>query len=137
MDDVDQPLGYLLHRLATSLRAEVTNGALEPLGLTFPQYICMRILAQSPGRSNADLARDVMVSPQAMNMVVRGLQERGLVARPAAVDSGRSLPAELTSSGTALLEKTDPHIRAAEERVLAPLPERDRRDLRRLLAALH
>jgi DNA-binding MarR family transcriptional regulator len=136
MDDEDQPLGYLLHRLATSLRAEVTAGALDPLGLTFPQYICMRILSKSPGRSNAELARDVMVSPQAMNMVVRGLQERGLVTRPASVDSGRSLPAELTRAGSALLGRTDPLIRAAEERVLAPLPAADRRDLRRLLAAL-
>jgi DNA-binding MarR family transcriptional regulator len=136
MDDADQPLGYLLHRLATSLRAEVTAGALEPLGLTFPQYICMRILSKSPGRSNADLARDVMVSPQAMNMVVRGLEERGLVARPASVDSGRSLPAELTRAGAALLKKTEAGIRAAERRALAPLTESDQHDLRRLLAAL-
>lgn len=136
MDDADQPLGYLLHKLATSLRAEVTTGALDPLGLTFPQYICMRILAKSPGRSNAELARDVMVSPQAMNMVVRGLQDRGLVARPAAVDSGRSLPAELTKSGLALLKRTDPGIRAAEKRALAPLCDDDQRDLRRLLTAL-
>lgn len=136
MDDADQPLGYLLHRLATSLRAEVTTGALDPLGLTFPQYICMRILANAPGRSNAELARDVMVSPQAMNMVVRGLQDRGLVARPAAVDSGRSLPAELTKSGLALLKRTEPGIRAAEKRALAPLCDNDQRDLRRLLTAL-
>lgn len=133
----DAPLGYLLHRLATSLRAEVTAGALEPLDLSFPQYICMRILSHSPGRSNAELARDVMVSPQAMNMVVRGLQERGIVNRPASVDAGRSLPAELTKAGAALLKRTETGIRAAENRVLAPLPERDQRDLRRLLAALH
>lgn len=136
MNDADQPLGYLLHRLATSLRTEVTAGALEPLGLTFPQYVCMRVLSKSPGRSNADLARDVMVSPQAMNMVVRGLEDRGLVARPASVDSGRSLPAELTRAGAALLKRTDAGIRAAEKRVLAPLSESDQRDLRRMLAAL-
>lgn len=136
MDDAEQPLGYLLHRLATSLRAEVTTGALEPLGLTFPQYLCMRILSKSPGRSNAELARDVMVSPQAMNIVVRGLQDRGLVTRPASVDSGRSLPAELTKSGITLLKRTDPAIRAAEKRALAPLCEGDQRDLRRLLATL-
>ena len=136
MNDADQPLGYLLHRLTTSLRAEVTSGALEPLGLTFPQYICMRILSQWPGRSNAELARDVIVSPQAMNMVVRGLQDRGLVTRPASVDSGRSLPAELTRAGVDLLKRTDPAIRAAEKRALAPLDERDQRELRRLLVAL-
>ncbi|MDT5077116.1 MAG: hypothetical protein QOJ80_1753, partial [Mycobacterium sp.] len=115
-DGTDQPLGYLLSRLATNLRTEVTATALEPLELTFPQYICMRILSHSPGRSNADLARDVMVSPQAMNMVVRGLQDRGLVSRPTTVESGRSRPAELTREGIALLKRTDPGVRASEQR---------------------
>jgi DNA-binding MarR family transcriptional regulator len=133
-DGTDQPLGYLLSRLATNLRTEVTATALEPLELTFPQYICMRILSHSPGRSNADLARDVMVSPQAMNMVVRGLQDRGLVSRPTTVESGRSRPAELTREGIALLKRTDAGVRASEQRVLAPLNEQDRRDLKRILA---
>jgi DNA-binding MarR family transcriptional regulator len=132
----DQPLGYLLHRLTTALRTDVTATVLEPLGLPFPQYICMRILSLRPGSSNAELARDVMVSPQAMNMVVRGLQDRGLVMRPATVPAGRSLPAELTQEGKALLKRTEVGIRAAEDRVLAPLNERDQRDLRRILADL-
>nr|WP_041781838.1 MarR family transcriptional regulator [Mycolicibacterium chubuense] len=135
-DSEQQPLGYLLHRLATALRADVTSSVLEPLNLTFPQYICMRILSRSPGRSNAELARDVMVSPQAMNMVVRGLQDRGLVKRPDEVSSGRSRPAELTREGETLLARTNEGIRAAEQRVLARLGERDQRELRRILAEL-
>jgi DNA-binding MarR family transcriptional regulator len=131
-----QPLGYLLNRVATALRAEVTEAVLDPLGLTFPQYICMRILSYSPGRSNAELARDVNVSPQAMNMVVRGLQDRGLVNRPATVSAGRSLPAQLTREGTALLTRIDAGVRDAERNVLAPLSEQDRRQFRRLLATL-
>lgn len=132
----DQPLGYLLHRLMAALRAEVTTEVLEPLGVAFPQYICMRMLAEWPGKSNAELARDVNVSPQAMNMVVRGLQDRGLVTRPATVASGRSLPAELTREGTDLLARTDAGVQEAERRVLAPLSEQDRRQFRRLLANL-
>lgn len=135
-DQQGQPLGYLLSRVASALRSELTATVLEPLGLTFPQYICMRILSHSPGRSNAELARDVNVSPQAMNMVVRGLQERGLVDRPATVSTGRSLPAELTRDGTALLSRIDAGVREAERKVLAPLGEQDRREFRRLLAAL-
>jgi DNA-binding MarR family transcriptional regulator len=132
----DQPLGYLLNRVASSLRAEVTATVLEPVGLSFSQYICMRMLSHWPGRSNAELARGVSVSPQAMNMVVRGLQERGLVARPATVASGRSLPAELTREGTALLSRLDAGVHEAELKVLAPLSEADRRQFKRILAAL-
>lgn len=134
--DEGQPLGYLLTRVATALRTEVTAAVLDPIDLSFPQYVCMRILSHSPGRSNAELARDVNVSPQAMNIVVRSLQERGLVVRPASVSSGRSLPAELSRDGTALLASIDAGVREAEAKVLAPLDRNDQHHLRRLLANL-
>ncbi|OFJ55256.1 MarR family transcriptional regulator [Mycolicibacterium grossiae] len=136
MPDGDKPLGYLLQRVTTRLRTEVTDAVLAPLGLTFPEYICMRMLSHAPGRSNAELARDVNVSPQAMNTVVRGLQDRNLITRPASVPSGRSLPIELTRAGTALLARTDTGVREAERKTLAPLSDADQRTLRRLLADL-
>lgn len=132
----DQPLGYLLHRVAMTLRNEVSTTVLDPLDLAFPQYICMRILSKTPGRSNAELARDLLVSPQAMNMVLRGLQSRGLVARPASVSSGRALPARLTREGMALLKRTDAGVRAAELRVLGHIGEDERAELKRILAAV-
>ena len=132
----DEPLGYLLHRVASALRAEVTATALEPVGLSFPQYICMRILAKFPDRSNAELARDTGVSPQAMNMVVRSLEERALVSRPASVESGRSLPAKLTRAGVELLAATDAGVRASEQRLMAGLSAEQRREFRKILAAL-
>ena len=132
----DQPLGYLLHRVAQTLRTEVTTTVLEPLELSFPQYICMRILSKAPGLSNAELARDLAVSPQAMNMVLRGLQSRGLVSRPTSVSSGRALPAQLTREGLALLKRTDAGVRAAETRVLGHVSDGDRDALKRILAAV-
>ena len=54
---------------------------------------CMVCRNESIDESNAELARDLAVSPQAMNMVLRGLQNRGLVSRPTSVSSGRALPA--------------------------------------------
>jgi DNA-binding MarR family transcriptional regulator len=132
----DEPLGYLLHRVASALRAEVTTTALDPVGLSFPQYICMRLLSKFPDRSNAELARDTGVSPQAMNMVLRSLEERGLAARPTSVESGRSLPAKLTRAGVELLEGTDAGVRASEQRLMAGLSAEQRREFRRILAAL-
>lgn len=136
MKSGEQPLGYLLHRVAMALRSEVTASVLDPLGLAFAEYICLRMVSHAPGQSNAELARDANVSPQAMNMVLRALQERGLVTRPAAVSSGRSLPAELTRQGSEILDRTDSGIRAAEQRLLAGLTEQDQRALRRILAEL-
>ena len=132
----DQPLGYLLYRVANRLRTDVTTSVLEPMGLSFPQYICMRVLSKFPGRSNAQLARDMDVTPQAMNMVLRGLQERELVSRPATVSSGRSLPAELTRVGAQLLERTDAGVRSAERRLMAGLTAEQRREFKRILITL-
>ncbi len=132
----DQPLGYLLSRVANALRAEVTATVLAPLNVAFPQYICLRILSKYAGRSNAELARDMDVSPQAMNMVLRSLEDRGLVTRPASVASGRSLPATLTRAGEELLRSTDSGVRAAERKLMAHLTAEQRREFKRILVGL-
>jgi DNA-binding MarR family transcriptional regulator len=132
----DEPLGYLLYRVASALRAQVTATALDPVDLSFPQYICMRILSKFPDRSNAELARDTGVSPQAMNMVLRSLEERGLVIRPASVASGRSLPAKLTRTGLELLQRTDTGVHAAEQQLMVGLTAEQRREFRNILTAL-
>ena len=132
----DQPLGYLLSRVMFALKTDVTATVLDPLEVAFPEYLCMRVLAKYPGQSNADLARALSVSPQAMNMVLRGLEDRRLVARPATVASGRSLPAQLTREGEELLKRTDAGVQAAERRLTANLTDNERYNFRRILAAL-
>jgi DNA-binding MarR family transcriptional regulator len=130
------PLGYLLHRVVTRFRTEVTAAALDPVGLAFPQYLCMRLLAQSSWMTNADLARAMNVSPQAMNSVVSTLCERGLIQRPTYPSSGRSLPMKLTDAGTELLMRTDRGVREAERRLLADVTAQQRRVLKQILAAM-
>jgi DNA-binding MarR family transcriptional regulator len=132
----DQPLGYLLSRVMSALKADVTATVLDPLEVAFPEYLCMRVLSKYPGHSNADLARALNVSPQAMNMVLRGLEERGLVIRPASVSSGRSLPAQLTREGEELLKRTDTGVRTSEHRLMADLSNDERYTFKRILAAL-
>ena len=131
----DQPLGYLLYRVMAALRPQVT-AELRPLGLGLPEFVCMRILSMSPGRSSAELARDSNVSPQAMNLVLRGLQDIGAVTRPASVSSGRALPAQLTAAGKALLKRAEMAVRAADEQVLTDLTPTERHEFKRLLDAV-
>jgi DNA-binding MarR family transcriptional regulator len=132
----DQPLGYLLSRVMWALKSDVTATVLDPLEVAFPEYLCMRVLSKFPGQSNADLARALNVSPQAMNMVLRGLEDRGLVTRPASVSSGRSLPAQLTREGVELVTRTDAGVRAAERRLMVNLTDEQQREFKRTLAAL-
>ena len=117
-----------------ALRTEVTAEVLDPRRVAFPEYLCMRVLSKFPGHSNADLARALDVSPQAMNMVLRGLQDSGVVTRPASVSSGRALPAELTGKGREVLKRAEAAVRIAEERILTRLTVAERQELKRLLA---
>lgn len=128
----DQPLGYLVRRLMARLRPEAAR-VLRPLGLGLPEFVCMRILDTYPGRTSAELARNTHVTAQAMNQVLQGLQDMGLVTRPATAPSGRALPAELTRKGKALLRKAEAAVDAADEQMLAHLSASEQRQLKRLL----
>jgi DNA-binding MarR family transcriptional regulator len=131
----DEPIGYLLYHVVAVLRPRVA-AELGPVGLGLPEFVCLRILSTLPDQSSAELARNTNVSPQAMNLVLRGLQEMGAVTRPATVSSGRALPARLTSKGKTLLKRAEAAVHVAEEQVLANLTPTERREFKRLLHAV-
>jgi DNA-binding MarR family transcriptional regulator len=131
----DAPLGYLLYQVVAALRPEVT-AVLSPLGLTLPEFVCMRMLSVSPGMSSAELSREGNVSPQAMNTVLHRLENAQVVTRPASVASGRALPATLTASGRTLLKRAEAAVREADARVLAKLSAAEQQEFKRMLAAL-
>lgn len=131
----DAPLGYLLYRVTAVLRPEV-SAALSPLGLTLPEFVCLRVLSLTPGLSSAELARHASVTPQAMNTVLRKLEDLGVVARPASVSSGRALPASLTSQGHELLQQAEIVVRAADDRILGRLTDTQQREFKSMLETL-
>ena len=131
----DAPLGYLLHQVVTALRPEVA-AVLSPLGLTLPEFVCMRMLSMSPGMSSAELSRQGNVSPQAMNTVLHRLENARMVSRPASVASGRALPASLTGAGQALLKRAEAAVREADDRILAKLSAAEQREFKRMLEVL-
>jgi len=134
VEDLTESVGYVLKQTAVALRSAL-DAVLRPLELTVPQYSCLEVLAQQPDLSNAELARATFVTRQAMHGVLRGLQDRGLVSRPAIAPQGRALPAQLTASGRQLLHAASAAVRVVERRMLAPLDEAHQRRLRDDLAA--
>ncbi|MEU9886799.1 MarR family transcriptional regulator [Sphaerisporangium sp. NPDC051011] len=117
---VENAVGYVLKQAAVALRNAMDVG-LRPLGLTVPQYACLELLGQRPGLSNAELARGAFVTRQSMNVVLRGLEDRGLVTRPAASPRGRELPTELTETGRDHLRAASVAIRRVQEKMCAGL----------------
>lgn len=135
MTQDDAPLGYLLYRVATVLRPEV-SAVLGPLGLTLPEFVCLRVLSMFPGMSSAELSRHAGVTPQAMNTVLRKLEDVGAVARPSSVSSGRALPANLTGQGRTLLKRAEGAVRGADARILSKLTNTQQREFKRMLEKL-
>ncbi|MFJ6787443.1 MarR family winged helix-turn-helix transcriptional regulator [Streptomyces angustmyceticus] len=119
--DVTQHVGYLLKRTQAALRGAMDK-VLREHGLTVPQYATLELLDLHPGMSNADLARATFVTRQSGNVVLRALQEAGLITRPATADHGRARPAHLTEEGNARLAAVQAAVYAIEQRMVEAIP---------------
>jgi len=126
--DLAESVGYLLKQAATALHASM-DAVLRPQGLTVSQYSVLELLGHEPEQSNAGLARGAFVTRQSMNEVVRGLQERGLVARPDVAERGRARPTHLTPAGQAALEDASAAVARVEKRMLSPLSTTEHTEL--------
>ncbi|WP_035838695.1 MarR family winged helix-turn-helix transcriptional regulator [Kitasatospora azatica] len=137
--DVTQHVGYMLKRAQAALRSAMDK-VLREHGMTVPQYATLELLALHPGMSNADLARATFVTRQSGNVVLRGLQEAGLITRPATADHGRARPAHLTEEGHTRLAAVQAAVYAIEERMVEAIPPQRMAalltDLDRIAAAL-
>lgn len=79
LTDADR-LGLLIKETQAVLHQRMDE-VLRPLGLTVPQYACLQALRAEPGISTSELARRTFVSRQSANVLVQGLERRGLVER--------------------------------------------------------
>lgn len=131
---LQESVGYVLKQASAALRTAL-DAALRPLDLTVAQYACLELLGRHPSLSNAELARGAFVTRQSMNLVLRGLQDRGLVTRPPTPAQGRALPTELSPRGTELLHAASAAVGAVEQHMLSPLPPARQRRLRDDLTA--
>jgi DNA-binding MarR family transcriptional regulator len=132
--DLDQSVGYVLKQVQAALH-NAMDEVLRPLELTVAQYACLELLGQQPGLSNSELARRAFVTRQSMNLVLRRLQERGLLTRPDHVAHGRERPTQLTRAGQSTLRKASVAVRAVEQQLFSPLSPARQRRLREDLAA--
>ncbi|MEO3888876.1 MarR family transcriptional regulator [Nonomuraea sp. B5E05] len=129
----DERLGLDIKRAEQALIA-AKQAAVRPAGLTVPQYAALFALSDSPGISGAALARACLVTPQAMTVVLKNLEERGLVDRSPHPWHRNVLETRLTSAGRAALEAADERAVLIERAIAAELSTEERTALRALLA---
>jgi DNA-binding MarR family transcriptional regulator len=105
--------GYLIKQVQHLLRRRMDQ-ALDHLSITTPQFAVLTWLQRTPGLSNADLAHRCFVTPQTMNLIVKKLEDRGLVVRSESPGHGKVLPFTLTSEGARVLKQSHTSLAGVE-----------------------
>ncbi|QRP44598.1 MarR family winged helix-turn-helix transcriptional regulator [Amycolatopsis sp. FDAARGOS 1241] len=124
--------GYLVKRTQQALR-QACDESLRPIGLSMSQYAVLRALADHPGASSAELARQCFVTRQSLRDVLSGLRTANLVTVAEKASTGRARPVTLTRAGLAQLEAAEQVVFDAEDRMLTGLSPTERRRLADLL----
>jgi DNA-binding MarR family transcriptional regulator len=127
-------LSYLVFRLERRIRARLDE-ALARYAVTTTEYMALSELRLRDGPSSAQLARIAFVTPQAMNLVIRDLERRGLIRREPDPNGGRVLRARLTRAGLSALRRCDRVLDHIEQAMLATLDEENLQTLAEHLTA--
>jgi DNA-binding MarR family transcriptional regulator len=128
----NQQLGRVLKRAEqTMLRAK--SAALKPAGLTLAQYVALTELHQQPGMTGASLARACLVTPQAMMVVLRLLEEQGLITRSPHPRHPNVLEVHITDADREALHEARQRVEPVERRVLQAFAPEELGVLRALL----
>jgi DNA-binding MarR family transcriptional regulator len=127
-------VGYLVYRVERRLRARLDE-ELRLIGVSTPEYVTLSLLRERDGLSCAQLARWVLVTPQAMNLVISALERRKLVKRRPDPSHGRVRRASVTAKGIRVLDDCDHAMDAIEAEMLRDLPPDAIEELRAALGS--
>jgi DNA-binding MarR family transcriptional regulator len=128
-----EKLGVLIKETQAVLHQRMDE-VLRPLGLTVPQYACLQALHDTPGITGSELARRVFVSRQSTNIVLQGLEKRGLIVRSEDQGPRRERATELTDTAVALLGQARAGVAAVAVRMTGGLSPADADRLHALLS---
>ena len=122
-ESTDESPGFMLWRVSSLWQRQIKT-ALEPFDLTHTQFVLLAGLSWLEGHGNITqvqlaehLGMDVMMTSQ----VLRTLESKGLVERPAHPTDSRAKALKLTPAGLELSAKTVPVVEAADQEFFSRL----------------
>ncbi len=130
--EMKQRLGLTIKR-AEQVLIRAKTKALEPIGLTVPQYAALLCIGEEPGLSAAEIARRCLVTPQTMTTILGNLSDKGLTERRNHPTIGHVLQTFLSPKGKRVLTKADRVAIEVEQRLASDLSGTDRQLLHDLL----
>lgn len=78
---------------------------LEPLGLTYPQYLVMAVLWENDGRTVGEIGEKLLLESSTLTPLLKRLETAGMVRRTRDRDDERVVRIQLTPEGSALKQK--------------------------------
>jgi DNA-binding MarR family transcriptional regulator len=126
-------LGMLVKR-AEQAMVRSKSVALKLVGLTPGQYVALVELEQQPGITAASLARACLVTPQAMMILLKTMDQQGLIARSAHARHPNVLELHMTDVGREALREARKRVDPIEQRVFGVFSAKDLAAFRELLS---
>ena len=122
-----------LMKQAFTLQRRSVESAMRVHGVTAAQAGVLTELLLRPGLSSSDVARNLVITPQAATIAVLGLEREGLIERRADPGHGRIRPCFLTAEGQRIAEACYPVAKEVEDKLLALFDDDQRKEFAALL----
>ena len=134
-DTPPRSVGFLISQLGFLSSKRFTE-ALEPVGIDPREFLLLRFVAASEGRSQHELAERLGVPASRMVALVDKLEDAGLVERRSDPEDRRVRGLHLTRKGCAALERAAKVAIDYETRLCAGINRKEREQLIDLLQKL-
>jgi DNA-binding MarR family transcriptional regulator len=126
-------LGMLVKR-AEQAMVRAKSAALKSVGLTPSQYVALFELDQQPGITAATLARACLVTPQAMMILLKTMEQQGLISRSSHPRHPSVLELHMTEVGREALHSGRERVDPIERRVFGAFSPKDMTAFRAFLS---
>lgn len=126
-------LCFALHSAAHAVHAAYAP-LLQPLGLTYPQYLAIAALNAADGLTVSQLGAELRLDSNTLTPLLKRMEAAGWLTRTRDTKDERQVRLRLTEAGRALAAQTATVPRAFAEKT--GLQQSELADLRDILAAL-
>lgn len=126
-------LGMLVKR-AEQAMLRTKSTALKLVGLTPAQFVALVELEQQPGITAASLARACLVTPQAMMILLKSMDQQGLITRSAHPRHPNVLELHMTDVGREALREAHEQVDPIEQKVFGAFSAKDLAAFREFLS---
>jgi DNA-binding MarR family transcriptional regulator len=104
---LDNQLCFALYT-ASRLMTQAYQPLLEPLGLTYPQYIALLVLWEKDGITVSELGKRLSLDSGTLSPLLKKLEQRDLLTRERKAEDERSVVLRLTAQGRELKRRAKP-----------------------------